>query len=242
MRKRRNNGVWLPPDPYNAVGFDDTIPISATDQSIIKQGTAPLGGTLADSGVVDIPLVGDFNQDRVVGETLATGPTLADARFGYSLKRVVGKIWVHAPNFDPGLADAAYLWCVTAGLIVRRTDDVGDPLTIQTNPQLYDAAGDPWIWRRSWIVCNQVQALLAQSTTPAYPQNNVAGLPSALDGPHIDAKTRRTIKQEERLYLHIGTVALNGTAQDQFVLRWVADLRFFGRIFQSAGNRRNATR
>lgn len=256
MRRKRAGGIWLPPDPYNAVTRTDIDPIQSTDETVIKYATMQAVSTATGlTTTYDFPLIGDFNQDRIAGETGGVGvgaATLVDTRFGYSLKRIVGKLFIGCAQqvIDQNAYFNAH-WAVTAGFIVRRTDDVGDPLTIQTSTQSYDSQGDPWIWRRTWFLANQPQSLANEQSAgnlilpwqPGFPQNNVAGLPSALDGPHIDAKTRRTIKQEERLYMHISMCAMSPNADQtptDFIACW--DLRFFGRIFQSAGNRRNASR
>lgn len=86
------------------------------------------------------------------------------------------------------------------------------------NPQLVGAIQQPWIWRRSWIftaggsesgfpylppaggVGNNIGvgngSIFGSSS---FPSNNVR-YGSVLDGPHIDAKTARRVRQHERLF------------------------------------------
>lgn len=113
---------------------------------------------------------------------------------------------------------------VAAGFLIARADpgNLALPQEFTTNPRLYDALGadtmrEPWIWRRSWIlgwgdIANEsvvtggvgaanegVLGSTLQGFAFMFPSTNVR-YGSVLDGPHVDAKTARRIRQDERLW------------------------------------------
>jgi len=248
-RKRRRTGMWLPPSLTQKI----TGNVAVSPSTIIAPTDGAIGNydqvlvlrspnTQGYYDAFDIPLVGDLKQNTLPGA--AAGDTLADFAFGYSLKRIVGNIFVGVEQFRfTEEVDFPYLFMCTAGIMVKRVNDNGDAVNI-TIPDIYDSQTDPWIWRKSWLLCNQPQASHSVAAAyTAFPSNNAA-YGSVAEGTKCDAKTRRTIKAEERLFMTLQTTALqalDGQAQ-QMVVNWYWNLRFFGRVFQSAGNRRNASR
>lgn len=241
MKRRRRAGIWLPPDPNNTLLGQGAI--SNPAQNVIKAINIPLSNQQGTTTTVpSIPMVGDFNEDVIAGLGGAGGNTLNDMTFGYSLQRIVGKIFLGVEQ-DNVTDNAASTWLFEAGFMVRRVDDGGVPTTLDVDTMSYEAWRDPWIWRRSWVLHNY-------GATPGVPSLNGYLWPgtnsdtgSALDGPHVDAKTHRTVKAEERLFFDLSAIALDGTDDvTESVAFAFLDLRFFGRVFQSAGNKRNATR
>lgn len=248
MKRRGNNGMWLPPSPYDSAGIPNaaTQPITAVTQTIIKEVLLPNPPTQGASRNVSIPLVGDFNEDIIAGAGGGALPyaqsSIADMAVGYSLKRVVGKLFIGQSQEALAEQSAPSDFMVTCGIMVRRVNEAGVPTAINTFTDTYDAARDPWLWRRNYLLQNAVQRTAGFLLAPIWPNSNTEG-PGVLDGPHVDAKTRRTVKAEERLFLDVTTTALNGAGQDDAGTTYIVfDLRFFGRVFTSAGNRRNATR
>lgn len=245
MKRRRRNGVWLPPDPYNAVFTATDVPIQTPLQSVIKVVPIDAPSSAGFSITKSVPLIGDLNEDIIAGVLDPTSipgnrssGTLGDISWGYSLARVVGKIFANIEQ-DNITEDAASDFMLTAGIIVRRVDDSGLPVTADTFTDTYEASRDPWVWRRNWMLQNVGAANIGAFV---WPRNNLE-VPGVLDGPHVDAKTRRTVKLEERLFLDLTATALNGTdMQVSTRIRVNFDLRFFGRVFQSSGNKRNASR
>lgn len=246
FKRKGRQGIWLPPSLQNRIadGNPNAGPQDLTlpnDNAVgVYQLVLPQISWGTTSGV-ELPLVGDVKPNQVVG---FNGTTLNDYSFGYALKRVVGNIFVSVEQqlWDQG-GNLPYDYFITAGIMVKRVTDGGNPVQ-PTPPQAYDNATDPWLWRRNWMLCNQVQAQ-AQGAYLPFPSNNCA-FGSAEEGAFVDQKTRRTIKQEERLFLVVqATLALpveSGINQEATFLGIAWDLRFFGRVFASSGNRGNAAR
>lgn len=245
MRKRRL-GMWLPPDATaNKVGPGDPqvgpgpivtpvdVAIGVLQNSVVSKWGSTVG--------TEVPLIGDVKPNVIAG---LNGQTLNDFSFGYSLQRVVGGIWVAVQQQDLDQGNGApYDILCTAGIMVRRVDDAGSPIQIG-GPQLYDAYTDPWLWRRSWMLTNQPQAVGSGGYYP-FPSNNGA-YGSVREGTHVDQKTRRTVKLEERVFMSLQATVVGPITATQAGtntgLFWAWDLRFFGRVFNTSGNRRNASR
>lgn len=249
--RKRPRVVWLPADRLNRLGIAPAAVGTSTQQSvgiISTVVTSPAGQTTTEV----VPLV----LDKVPELALTTGTqSLADVtQSGYRLRRVVGKIWGSIRQ-DPTNGPDAIVpkSCIlTVGLIVLRiNEEDSQPLqnAAQYDAVAYGNLSDPWIWRRSWLLINQP----AIDNSPAgAPVRNFDGLTStskggsALDGPHIDAKTARVIGPEERLFMVVTTSALPDTdvqeppASETVTVLW--DLRVLGSMRSNLGNRRNASR
>lgn len=268
--RRKRRVLWFPPigtkvgETQEAVGYNTF--------SLEVSGNPSLPSSVAQ---IQIPLTFDFGQEALLASEAANAliPTLADLEeSAWRLRRVVGKIFAtynSASNArDNNTAPPAVHFM--AGLMVRRVDSTGfpDPGDVQLgNRDDYD---DPWLWRRTWLLgrgtnetffgtlgggpTNAANASGDPFTAFApqiaydftqFPNNNcVYG--SALDGPHVDAKTNRIIGPEDRLILHMEAYALpiQGFTTDLVRLGRVSgmyDLRLLG-VTMKASNRRNATR
>lgn len=249
MKRKGRTGLWLPPDPSDTIAGQFTGGSIATPSAnAIKYVQLSLPGNAGDGSNVNAGLVGDFVEEIIAGTGYTGSPnpsfqygTLADMSVGYSLKRVVGKLFV-AIEQDNVADDVAGTWMVTAGIIVRRVDQNGDPVETDTFTDAYEATRDPWIWRRNWLLQNSGATPGANRIRGILPGSN-AFYNSVADGPHVDQKTRRTVKSEERLFLDVSAIALDGTAAQLITTAYIVwDFRFFGRTFTSAGNRGNASR
>lgn len=164
---------------------------------------------------------------------------------------------------------------VTAGFFVARVDlnningPAGTASELQElySPQSFRAAREPWIWQRSWILgwreylrpgLGFASAVNVDITgigwssgpiTPVfgsiYPQSN-CGYNSVADGPHIDAKTARRVRQEERLFFSIFAHPWPGgstwsLATDQVMTMLIdLDCRYLGSL-RKARNRSDFT-
>lgn len=172
------------------------------------------------------------------------------------IKRIVGKWWIHQAQLANSSTGSV---AVTAGIFVARSDDrtppdaaanptpIGWPQTgaiLPTityndaapearqaidayNPASTEAIRQPWIWRRQWIFSNVLTTDGAQLNT--FPQNT-AGYHSVLDGPHVDAKTARRIRDEERLWavVSIRNYPVNITATNAAAVGVYFDYRVLG--------------
>jgi len=236
MRRRtKPRVVWLPPTNANS------IPLSSATSGFqeffvgVASGTGPVAG--------EIPLTIDSQDDPLDPNT-----SLADIEStGYRLRRIVGKIWI---DFVPSDESSIISVICTAGLIVRRSDPAtGQSFATQTglvanlSPQHIGNFGDPWIWRRSWVLFNAQAAVIAGFEGPVRNYGPEAG--SAVDGPHVDQKTARIVGPEERVFLTVGLSVLETTAPQSAIteeVRVVTDLRLLASMRSSSGNRRNASR
>jgi len=240
MRRRsKQRVVWLP--GTNALSVD-VAGLSAWNRFDINVTNSAVGEITA----AEVPIVIDAQSDP-----LATESSLSDVEnSGYRLKRIVGKIYLFLnPDDDSNLSCLG----VTAGFIIRRSDPTtgaslalttGNPLNISTAS--INSQGDPWIWRRSWMLQN---VLTPFSPAPQWadlgnaPATNFAPGYALGDGPHIDQKTARVVSSEERLFLDVTATVLLGTdAQETTLLTCFYETRVLATMMTGAGNRRNASR
>lgn len=237
MRRRtRPKVVWLPTTNANSVDPTSNYQFAAATFDEDVAG----GGAL-----IELPLVID-NQDP-----LTPGKSLADIEdSGYRLRRIVGKVWCFIAQTRLG-GSTPSLEVVTAGFIVRRVDPqtgaslavLADPTFDQIDPSLIENIGDPWIWRRSWIMANNTGI----TGRPSPGQNFADQYPGGIaEGPHVDQKTARRVGPEERLFLDVSVTVIlptsAGPPNPQSSLVVITDLRVLGSMITSAGNRRNASR
>lgn len=193
-------------------------------------------------------------------------PTIRDLVAGseWSLRRIVGKLFVtvRRTGFADPSARAPAIEC-GAGIIVCNTDEEGIPLTDfdEVNPLTQDSAEDPWVWERHWLLRTTIGqttwndasgALLpntplnAQLAAEGLPISNV-GYGSRDDGPHVDQKTVRRIRRDQRLFMVVATrpsfLIDNPTFDTDEIevnFRWM--LRLLGNVRSASGNRGNAAR
>jgi len=256
FKRRKPRVLWL---PVHGTLFDTTAESDSYASGLTGSLTLDQTGATA----TDIQAVTFDYSDSASNEEGTDFRSLQDLTSGnaYRLRRIVGKIWVAAvtqnnSETEIGLAD------VCCGFIINRTDDDGNPLytfVTQTNagPIAQDAAQDPWIWRRRWLLSpvpaaiqygdnNFVSNLAALNTLTGFqgqfPQTT-AGYGSVADGPHIDQKTARVISNQERLHFWIQGRIINASPNVNNVdLKWYLDVRLLASLRQNLGNRRNASR
>lgn len=244
MRRRKPKVVWLPSDLNNRLNI---APAAATldrqSNTILAIFTGnPLG---ADPVAEEIPIVKDFSgagPSQVAGQDRS----LADIEeSGYRLRRIVGKLVFLVQQVAED-AEAASIVQVTAGFIVRRVREGISTASLaagggpEINPAALGNVMDPWIWRRSWLLGNQ---LGLDPNVTVLPGSNAQYGGGNLDGPHVDAKTARIVGPEERLFLSVTVEGLNGQAQGApAAVLMAGDLRVLASMRTNVGNRRNASR
>lgn len=143
------------------------------------------------------------------------------AKTDYFLKRLVGKWWISRNQTVANNGPATY---VGAGVFIAKANDPDSTLSIQQPLGVLQASGvgqtftgsvaesnavlkysplsadnvtEPWIWRRTWILANAVTT--TASPDVAWPRST-AEYGSVADGPHMDARTARRIRDGERLF------------------------------------------
>lgn len=254
MRRRRKfRGTWVP------TLFDELQEDEGQFCTIVSLGTAaPQDGTVA----VGLAPVAVDNLDDNTGRANLLNDAMQG---GWALRRVVGKIFCSLQSADteygPPTALNTYPTgvAVTVGLFVARAQQDQDDVPIgsndiatairQYNPQHPIVITEPWIWRRTWFLGDAALrgAYLAEKLTPtgrgrpldsvwSFPPNN-ALYGSIQDGPHIDAKTRRRILEDERLWIAtaarltpMGSDFSSSTMASDMLVDIRADLRFFGAL------------
>lgn len=207
-RKRRSNGLWFP-----VIGTDGGTDAGDYDYRAAhleyQTGTAFGGGAAANMSVV---VVNGLTFDKPVQPEETGGQYDLQALIGnsYFLKRIVGKLsLLPFSNADAGAP--AFIKIGAAFYVARQEEQpadvsanvpVGWSQSVGFPGMNYDClaahcANDPWIWRRTWILPNVGQTAADRWT--AGPVSNTA-FGSVLDGGHVDAKTKRVVKQDERLW------------------------------------------
>lgn len=199
-RKRKTKYIWLPTlgaEIINAVDLTESngFPFSCTGG---PNSQLPAAFAL-------FPLLEDTPQEVAV--TANPDPNIADfIGTDYVIKRIVGKCNIVAFQ---SAADTPPTLAVTAGMFVARADDTNalNPIGAATTPQALpnydpnyvDNIREPWIWRRTWLVSN---AASTNAATNAYRSTITTNVQygSIQDGPHIDAKTGRRVRNDERLW------------------------------------------
>lgn len=182
------------------------------------------------------------------GEGDSEENTLADiVGSEYFLKRIVGKFYaaINPPDAEPWTPYRDVL--VGLGFFVARADhDNANPIGLPTmslgqqsaeySPLVVNTMREPWIWRRTWILSLMSATTPAVGATiqPGYPRTT-AGYGSVLDGPHIDAKTKRRIRQDDRLFAAVSNVSLPfrqtaGVGGNPASIAFHLDYRLFGAL------------
>lgn len=171
-----------------------------------------------------LPLLADEPSDD------ATPPvTMVNSfQWDYIIKRIVGKVFIeYQVNTTDALVGQVL---TTFGIFVARCDDeqagvgfntapvgtgtiaanatavrpttaLASNATLNYNPVNVDNIREPWIWRRQWILGDRIGGAqgIANSAAFTYP-NCTTDYGSIQDGPHVDAKTARRVRDDERLF------------------------------------------
>lgn len=201
MRRRKSKYIWLP-----GLGSPEItdIPESA-DNGFSFSCSAQDRGAIATSAFALFPILEDTPQE--VTSTQENVPNIVDfIGTDYVIKRIVGKVFLEALQVA---ADTPPTAIVTAGFFVARAEDANPVVPIEANnttqavsnydPNFVDNIREPWIWRRSWMLSNTGSTNASTNAFRTNRSNNME-YGSIQDGPHIDAKTGRRVRNDERLW------------------------------------------
>lgn len=240
MRRRRPKVTWFPTlgaltgvenSDKDITGLDGALDVPWADNA---------AGALAI-----FPLTNDAPQGEDPAETVSLAEVLGSE---YFLRRIVGKLFLQVADQESFFSTMQ----IAAGFLVARAEqgDSGLPAgsnNLSTDPS--DEAAwnnfsplstqtmrEPWIWRRKWIL-----SLEASTATTGFPNSNIH-YGSVLDGPHIDAKTKRRISNDDRLFFAIAGAAwpvdtpLQSGTVTETQMRFNLDYRLVGSL-RKARNR-----
>jgi len=249
--RRRPGVVWLP------LSTENRLVTGAVDNETTSYGqyaVADAGANPGDATTALFPVVND--QPQLMSSPLSS---LADVEgSAYRLRRIVGKIYV---EFDhQAAANANTTTChgflVTVGFIVIEVEATLNFLPKSATATDYSLVSlknmrDPWIWRRSWLIgFDNAPNAGGESVDGRFsilPENNIVYGAGVMDGPHIDAKTARVVKDDQRLAMVVTLVRQcssnpAGGAVNPAVIIITTDLRVLASLRKSSGNRHNASR
>jgi len=246
-RRRRNNGTWLP--TYGTL-------VSEDNESYVS-GFAFSDPVDDDGGIstVCFPITADAPAYQ--GDNVGNNTTMAEVIGNeYFLDRIVGKLFIqYAPSEEVDLDVTAGPVLVSAGFFVARADDAnfqnpvggGSAAELRDNysPLELDTIREPWIWRRTWLLGLagwQSAAPNSGTSGDATARGFVSKWPcanwmygSVSDGPHIDAKTKRRVGQDDRLWLaisnsYVPTWPKKGNGQQSSGIYGYFDYRLHGSL------------
>lgn len=238
FRRRRNRGSWLALDPSVFVSEQQPVTYFQTQ-------TNPVVVVGEHQGVVQTPILYDITrQPDAPSQDDSAGPTMRDFVEGSELyiDRIVGKVWCDYENLDANNLVTNLLVCMA--LAVLPVEDTGagsgqasfagDPDDI--NPLIARNTMMPYIWRRTWMLYGATAGSFFVSERPVC----IADYGSVMDGGHVDAKTRRRIRKNERLF-HLFTSAtlavLGSPVSDNVVIDYGYDFRVHGAMRRGGKNR-----
>jgi len=229
VRKRRTRYQWF----YNVGSIGPEADVEDTTAGRDLFLTVNANGT-SNIGIQECIL--DTSSD----ESVATNqPLIVTAGNDYFIKRIVGKLFVGVDQIS-STGNNAIL--IAAGIFVARAGDADDAAGAQDLPIGAQGIGgtdnysairaenirEPWMWRRTWILSNQLSTTI---TGQRFPRSN-AECGSIQDGPHVDAKTSRRVRDGERLFwtASVRNWPLNTLATQETTVRFHFDYRVLGSL------------
>jgi len=270
MRKRRSGGTWFPTigtagpsggdieDEASGREFTVVVPNDGTTSILIAPivPDAPLEGddvpvNPAVGGQLAQILGQEYFIKRIVGKIFISNDSADDSASQpqYAALLTGAGFFVARAN-DSESGGGIDLPIGSASLAERLTN---------YNPLAADCIREPWIWRRTWVLGNP-RALnppngnaggsgpwrgttgffaAAQGVTGQVISSTMQ-YGSVLDGPHIDAKTRRRVRLDERLWFVVAARGLpigsSRESVDGGVIQGYLDFRMFADI-RKARNR-----
>jgi len=215
--RRRRRGTWFP----NLGTLGPNADPDDDDPGL--WGRLLIGGEVAPAATTTVILPLTFDEasedEEVEGDT-----TLADFLGSeYIVQRILGTLFVARQTNTASNRTSAVK--VTAGIFVARQEDsthadavegalpIGSETASEArenySPMTNSTIREPWMWRRSWLLGNQgVAASNSQNvfqnnqTLENFPATNVGYL-GMMTGPYVDCKSKRHVRQDERLYFVI---------------------------------------
>jgi len=257
MRRRRSGGTWFP-----IIGTGESVATAAA----VRQFTGDFAAVSADPFTLISPVTFDVPQE---GGTLDNEDSLSDIIGSeYVLKRIVGKAFitrridlqdVNGNDIEPALL-------VGVGFFVARANDAASgggedtPIgsaTAAERQDNYSVTGiktvrEPWIWRRTWVLGSAgsnrgVTGVAGTASKAVGAAGTIAGsfpastalYGSVADGPHIDSRVKRRVRQDDRLFVAV-TAQPFPIGQETSItnanvgIRGAIELRIFGALRKAA--------
>lgn len=217
--RRRAKYTWFPNIGFQ--GSDEENDLAGFPFSV---GVSATAGTITSSVTELIP-------DFVHSQPSTSGDSLNEFIGNeYVLKRLVGKVFMSV-NAQIG---GPLTIIVAAGFFVARAEEAAPQLPIGTGtaadinlnygPLNNQNIREPWLWRRAWQLRNP-----GESTSRGLDGTYSGG--SVLDGPHIDAKSARRIRQDERLFFSFAATHLDAfSAAQSTAITGYLDYRVLGAL------------
>jgi len=204
-RFRRNNGFWFPVEP--TVTLTSISPTSA-------------GGNAATA----VAVVND-NIDNSEASAAAT-PLIGFARQGYTVKRVVGSIFVSVVGETTASAVTAF-----AGLFSGRADNTGAFIedVNDYNPFISTGRGVQrrFIWQRYWKLSPWEFDWTTDNLPPPWPPSNY-NYGSVREGTHVDSKgSNLRVSLGARLFW---LFAANNLTEATQQVNFQPAIRLFGKV------------
>lgn len=206
--QRRSRGTWLPTLGTQLVSENELF-LSGYGGAIGNPDPyiGPPMATDVFPLTTDEPLDGDD-----IGNTTRMSEVIGNE---YFLDRVVGKFFA---SYTPSIANGASIGpiLVCAGMFVARVSEANKQVPVgltnsltaseEYGPLEWDNIREPWLWRRTWCLGTHGSGGIAGApgNSGCFPQST-AQYGSVADGPHIDAKTKRRVGQDDRLFLAVST-------------------------------------
>lgn len=217
--RRRRRGTWLP--NLGTLG-PEGIP-DDDDQGVFFQ--LNIGAGEVDTKTLVVPLTFDLNDED---SDLADETSLSDLIGSeYIIQRIVGSIYV-ARQTSATTNLVAPVVKASCGLFVARQTDstINADIPIGANdatelresysPSNVATVREPWMWRRTWLLGNLGESLTNSNTIITlnsngqnFPPTNV-GYGNYMNGTGVDVKSKRRVRQDERLWFVGAVRALNG--------------------------------
>lgn len=254
-RRRRTRGTWFPTIGTFIADEDST----SGKQFVLAALTTGAINTIIAPVTLDRPREGDDVEDDSLADIIGSEYILQRIVGKLHAYRTVDL----APGSAAHAWDNAPAVLLGCRFFVARANDnssgggedtpIGSASATERNdnysPLEADTVREPWIWRRTWIlgchgnnVSPQVDGQFYGGATdsPAQPQGAFAFPPSTalygsvMDGPHIDSKVKRRIRQDDRLWFAVSTcmwpinTAIN--TERNIGVRGFLDYRLFGSL------------
>lgn len=233
-KRRRSTGVWLP-----SFGSEVTADVLTTGFQAFNLSLDNIDGikTQVLALLPDIPVEDSNDINKSMADAIGSE---------YFLRRIVGKF--HCAVTGITGTPINNIVNVALGFFAARADPITPEVPIgcdqaevfSTNddeeafdsysPLALSAIRQPWIWRRTWLLQHN-----DNGTTPMIFPSSTSMYGSVMDGPHIDAKTKRRVRNDERLYMALAMSGWNPSqggepAAGTIRIDYNLDLRFFGSL------------
>lgn len=250
-KKRRTKYTWFPTNFSDAEDSTQRVPGIQFSLAVNRNGSIQTGIVPLTADAPREP--GDVNPETDVGvlNTIVGNE--------YFLRRIVGKCHIAHENFGtaadgiPTGIPYPQAALVIAGIFVARAGDasaneidlpigatVAANLRESYSPAHVNTIREPWIWRRSWILGNPfVKIFFDRGPVPTTNEGEYQFFPSTTaeygsvaDGAHVDAKTMRRVRDDERLFFAVSTVRypLGQTENNDSAIRGFFDYRILAQV------------